>query len=143
MKISQTGAGKPVARSRNSAKSGSVDDRQAFLGHMSGEPASAAAGSTAAAPLTALAGLLAIQESHDYPSEQRKALLHGDTLLEELEQLQIGLIQGSISEDALLSLTKLLNNPRPAIDDVELNRILDEIDLRAAVELAKLENGKS
>jgi hypothetical protein len=40
-------------------------------------------------------------------------------------------------------LANMLDQPRPAIDDPELSRVLDDIELRAAVELAKFERSSS
>ena len=98
---------------------------------------------TATAPLAALGSLLAIQEAPDPTSGKRRAILHGDTLLDELKDLQIGLVQGWIPEGKLRSLAHMLDRPRPAVDDPELTRLLDDIELRAAVELAKIERDRS
>ena len=102
------------------------------------EPPSANA-STSAAPLTALSSLLAVQEVPDPLAGKKRAVQRGDSILDELKELQVELVEGRVSEGTLRSLAHMLDQPRPDIDDPGLNQVLDDIELRAAVELAKLE----
>lgn len=138
MKISQTGSAASASRSRKTGKADQVDADGAFRQHIDdgGAPSPKAAGT---APLAALSNLLAIQEVPDPTTGKKRAVLHGATLLDELKELQIGLVQGWVSEDKLRSLSHMLDQPRPTIDDPGLNQVLDDIELRAAVELAKIE----
>ena len=139
MTISKIGSGTPASRRR---KLGSVSDPSAtdtFKDHIQDGSAPAASGVTASAPLTALSTILAIQETPSAISERQRALLQGDSLLNELTALQIGLVEGTLSEETLRRVGQLLGQPRPHVDDRELNEVLDEIEVRAAVELAKLE----
>lgn len=140
MKISETRANAPTGRSRKAGKTGGAD---AFRSHIDDGGAAAPSAPLGAAPLAALGSLLAIQEAPDPTLGKRRAVLHGDTLLDELKQLQIGLIEGFVSEDTLRSLSHMLEGPRPAIDDPDLDKVLDDIELRAAVELAKLDRRSS
>ena len=139
MKISQTGSGAPVGRGRKAEKTGMADADGNFRSHIDIGQTAEAKTPTGAAPLAALGNLLAIQEVPDPTTDRKRAVLHGETLLDELKELQIGLVQGWVSEDVLRSLAHMLDRPRPGIDDPELNGVLDDIELRAAVELAKLE----
>lgn len=143
MKISQTGSSTPVGRSRKAEKSGQTDAGGAFRQHIDEGASSAPAASMGTAPLAALSSLLAIQEVPDPTVGKRRAVQHGDTLLDELKDLQVGLVQGWVSEDKLRSLSQMLDQPRPAIDDPELNQVIDDIELRAAVELAKIDRWRS
>jgi hypothetical protein len=59
----------------------------------------------------------------------------------ELRELQIGLVEGWVCEGTLRRLAGLLDGLRPAIEDPNLDELLDELELRAAVELAKLGHG--
>lgn len=139
MKISQTGSGTSVGRGRKTGKAAGTDASDTFRRHMDADGTSETRAPTGATPLAALGSLLAIQEAPDPTSGRKRAVLHGDTLLDELKELQIGLVQGWVSEDKLRGLAHMLDRPRPAIDDPELSQVLDDIELRAAVELAKLE----
>ena len=143
MKISQTGPGTSVDRSRKTGKASQSGDASAFRQHIENTGSASTDGPGAMAPLAALNSLLAIQEVPDAMVGKRRAVLQGDALLDELKALQIDLVQGSVSEDRLRSLSGMLDQPRPAIDDPELTRLLDDIELRAAVELAKFERQPS
>lgn len=139
MKITQTGSVAPSGRSKKSEKSGGASASQAFRDHLDESGPAASTATSGTAPLAALSSLLAIQEAPDPLTGKKRAILHGDTLLDELKELQIGLVQGWVSEDSLQNLSNMLGSQRPVIDDPELNQVLDDIELRAAVELAKLE----
>lgn len=143
MKIPQTGSGASVGRSRRTGSAGQADTDGAFSRHIDDGGASSPKAASGASPLAALSSLLAIQEVPDPMTGKKRAVLHGSTLLDELKDLQIGLVQGWVAEDKLRSLAHMLEQPRPAIDDPELNQVLDDIELRAAVELAKIERHSS
>lgn len=143
MKITQAGSNTPAARSRKADKTGGAAASQAFRDHIDDSQAPTPAATPGAAPLTALSSLLAIQEVPDATVGRKRAVLRGDDLLDELKALQLGLVQGWVSESQLRNLSRMLDQPRPAIDDPELSKVLDDIELRAAVELAKFERSSS
>lgn len=90
-------------------------------------------------PLTALGAILAAQEVGDPGANERRAVEHGHALLDELQELRLALIDGWLSEDKLHRLAALVEESRPELDDPELASTLDDIELRAEVELAKLQ----
>jgi RecB family exonuclease len=69
----------------------------------------------------------------------RKAIMHSKTTLETLEKLRHSLLMGSVSANVLNDLNRMVNSQRHLAVDPKLKEILDDIELRAAVELAKLE----
>ena len=89
-------------------------------------------------PLAALGGVLAVQEVEDPTAERRRATRHGHSLLDELRELQLGMVDGRVSEGTLRRLAGLVDGLRPSAADARLAAVLDAIELRAAVELAKL-----
>ncbi len=113
-----------------------------FADHVDARP-SAGAGLSPAAPLAVLNGVLAVQEAPDATEERRRAIRRGDSILDELRELQVGLVDGRVSEGMLQRLTRLLEGARPSVEDAHLGAVLDDIELRAAVELAKLRRGQS
>ncbi len=139
MKISQTGAGSPTSRRRGISGATDPDAADSFKGHMKSGEAPTSNSVASSTPLTALTTLLSIQETPDAAEERRQGLLRGNDLLDELTVLQRGLIDGTLSEATLRRVAHILDGPRPVIDDPELKHVLDEIEVRAAVELAKLE----
>lgn len=98
-------------------------------------------------PATAPAGVagvnlfLALQASeHATDQEQRRqAVAYADDLLDELEDLRVGLLLGSYTINQLRQLAARLQQQRFQIQDPALLALIDEIELRAAVELAKYE----
>ena len=85
-----------------------------------------------------LDGVLAIQEVGDKGDDRRKARAHGELVLQRLEQIRLGLLAGRIPTHQLNELVRALRGRPPQFTDPRLGEILDEIELRASVELAKL-----
>ena len=84
--------------------------------------------------------VLALQEAPDATRGRAKqrAKQRGSLMLDQLEEIQMGLLFGTIPMAKLEQLAQLVRAKREQIDDPKLLAILDEIELRAAVELAKL-----
>jgi hypothetical protein len=136
MKITSSGPTAGPGQRRRIAGRGDTSEG-AFAEQVGARPA-LSSGLTPAMPLAALGGVLAVQEVPDPTAERRRATRHGHSVLDELQALQIGLIEGWVQEGALRRLAGLLERLRPATADPELAAVLDEIELRAAVELAKV-----
>ncbi len=83
--------------------------------------------------------ILAMQESGDGGEERAKkqARAYGIELLDRLSELQDGLLLGAIPKDKLMEIAHKIRSERKKVDDIQLNDILDEIELRAEVEIAK------
>lgn len=90
-------------------------------------------------PISTVSALLTLQEMPEDEVNNRKAIVHSKTILETLEQLRHSLLMGSLPAHVLKDLNRLVNSHRHLAVDPKLKEILDDIDLRAAVELAKLE----
>lgn len=102
--------------------------------------ASGSGGVHSTGSVSALDALLALQQSGDaLDSPKKAAMLRAKSLLEQLEAVRDGLLSGQLSGDRLKQLVGLVDQQREAIDDPELSAVLDEIDMRARIELAKLE----
>ncbi len=99
----------------------------------------APAGVSAAAPLSSVEALFALQEVPDATAERKRALARGDQLLDRLDDLKTGLLLGRISPDKLGELARLARDSSAAVSDPNLRDVLQEIELRAQVELAKLQ----
>ena len=98
-----------------------------------------------AASVGALDSLLALQEADGSTSEEsnRKARKRASDLMEHLEKVRIGLLTGELPKNVLSQLAHTISTHRDKVMDPRLAEILDEVDLRAQVELAKLENADS
>lgn len=88
-------------------------------------------------PVTAVDGLLTLQEVDDAAARASAGKRRAQDLLEGLDDIRHGLLVGGLSREKLLALAKHVQSRRAQVDDPRLAEILDEIDLRAQVELAK------
>jgi hypothetical protein len=90
-------------------------------------------------PIAALDSILALQEMDDATDGRSKGLKHGEQLLDMLDQVRDGLLAGGIPRATLSRLASAVKQRQDAFNDPQLQGVLDEIELRAQVELAKLE----
>ncbi|MBI2254244.1 MAG: flagellar assembly protein FliX [Proteobacteria bacterium] len=90
--------------------------------------------------VNSLSVVLAVQETPDAAKGRAKqrARDRGLKMLDFLEEIRVGLLMGAIPKERLEQLAQMVRAKREQIDDPKLTAILDEIELRAAVELAKL-----
>lgn len=134
MKISGTGPlGASPVRRRDQARR---TDRGNFASEL-GEKSSVAT-ATPVQQTEALTHLLAAQEVGDEPGKRRSAQERAEFMLDQLDQLRHGLLAGRISGQQLSRLAQTVRQRRDHIADPRIREVLDEIELRVAVELAKL-----
>jgi len=86
----------------------------------------------------AVDALLALQEVPDSTQRRSAGLKRGRMLLDGLDELRHGLLAGSISPARVQNLLQSVRAERLDVDDSGLRAVLDEIELRAQVELAKM-----
>jgi hypothetical protein len=98
----------------------------------------ATAGVNGAQSAAAISPLLNLQEVDDSTSGPSKAKARAEDLLDKLDEIRHALLSGGLSESKLNALSQVAQSQRAEVDDPRLAEILDEIDLRAQVELAKL-----
>lgn len=138
MKIDGPGSVRPgTIRRSERAREG---DGASFARHLSGDPAATPAAVSGGAPVVSLAALLAVQGADDaVDGRARKAgIRRGEDLLERLDEMRIGLLTGRLPRATLERLVVQLGQRRATGGDPRLGELLDEIELRAKVELAKL-----
>ena len=97
---------------------------------------------TKVTPLAPVDALIALQEVGDENDQRRAALDHGEDLLSRLDEIRHGLLIGAIPRHRLKSLAQAARRQLPDIRDSRLAEILREIELRAAVELAKYDRAQ-
>jgi hypothetical protein len=131
-----------------SAASGarSTPAQTAATGFTLGAPAvSTPAGVTAAGAVNAvstLEALMALQEVGGPLERRKRAVRRADTILDALEGLKIELLEGQLGPAILERLTRAVREQRSMTDDPKLEGLLDQVETRAAVELAKLEGAR-
>lgn len=87
-----------------------------------------------------IAALIATQQVGDALDREAKKRLvdYGNDLLDKLEELRHGLLMGAIPKDKLIAMAQMVRSRRDHIPDPYLAELLNEIELRVEVELAKL-----
>ena len=129
--LSQTSGAKPAARGGGG-------------GFQVAGPAAApaAAGVSGAAGVSSVMGveaLLALQDVESPTERKRRSVRRAGNLLDKLDGIKVALLGGELSRSQLDGLARAIREQRSATDDPGLEAVLDEIETRAAVELAKLE----
>ena len=140
MKITQTGPTRSTKLRRrehaDSAKS------PGFAEHLTESNSDAAVNHTGgAARANNVESLLAIQEVGDATEGAKKARERGGCILDSLDEIRHDLLMGTLSPAKLDELGRLVKRQRVIVEDPRIKEVLDEIELRAAVELAKYSVG--
>lgn len=135
MKIDGPGPirGRDIRRPGKSGRS----DGGSFASHLSGDDTAAAAVASARfAP--AIQSVLTLQTVGDGNEGRRRTVARGTTMLDRLDDIRHGLLIGAIPRQRLIDLSKALRSERLRDPDGKLQQLIQEIELRCAVELAKL-----
>lgn len=90
-------------------------------------------------PIAALDSILMLQGMDDSTDGRSKGQAHGEQLLNLLDAVRDGLLTGGIPRSTLNKLAAAVTRRHDAFADPRLQDVLDQIELRAHVELAKLE----
>jgi hypothetical protein len=110
---------------------------------ISADEAHGAAASSPAGGLTGVASLdalLALQEAGGPLERRRRAVSRAGRMLDMLDEIKLALLDDTVpAQTALQRLQSAVRESRQATDDIRLEGVLDEIETRAAVELAKQE----
>ncbi len=86
-----------------------------------------------------LDALLALQAAEGPLERRRRAVSRGGRILDMLEQVKLALLEGAGAGVQLEKLARAVREERAGVDDEALESVLNEIDTRAAVEMAKAE----
>jgi hypothetical protein len=89
----------------------------------------------APAPLANLDSVLPLQQDN---SDNKQGKQRGTAMLKELDDMRIALLTGQVQVHKLKNLEEMVKTQRGDISDPRISEVLDEIELRVRVELAKL-----
>ncbi len=137
MKISGSGSIRSSATRRAERKGGQGSGATFRID--TGEAVEASSQTGVAGAVAGVGALLALQEVPDAAEQRRQAVHRSSDILDELEQLRLGLLTGGIPRPRLQRLMNLLRDRPGEYADPRLDSIIADIEVRAAVELAKLE----
>lgn len=90
--------------------------------------------------ITNVDALLAVQAAED-PTERaarRRMQDRSDKIIDGLEKIRIEMLKGTLTVGHMIDIADIVASHREKIQDPKLTDIMDEIDLRAQVELAKM-----
>jgi hypothetical protein len=140
MKVSGP-AGPSAAGSARPAGSAAAAGFEPIIG---GAPQGAAGVSSAGAVtrISSVDALIALQEVGGPLERRRRATGRASRILDALEALKLELLAGGLTAAVIEALTRAVRDQRALTDDPRLEGVLDEIETRAAVELAKLESAR-
>lgn len=100
-------------------------------------PASAPAATAGASSVAGVSALMALQGVEDVTERRRRAIRRGSGLLDRLDALKLALLSDQPAGAALDGLSRLAREEAGQVEHPGLQAVLDQIELRAAVELAK------
>lgn len=138
MKIAGNSRIRTAAAGKASAKAGSG---QAFsVPAASSAPATEVSTPvTTTSTVTAVDALLAVQEVPNEREGKKRAVRRGNDMLDVLDEIRMGLLTGAVPRARLEQLVHMVDERKDKFVDPRLSEVLDEIELRARVELAKFD----
>jgi hypothetical protein len=110
---------------------------------MGGAREAAGAGPAMGVTASTLDALIAMQATPNALERRRRAVSRAGKLLDVLDDVKLALLDGGNSAVALERLRGAVREQREATEDPRLEGVLDEIETRAAVELAKQEMARA
>ena len=138
MKISRVGSSGGPSKPGRKGKASPSDG--VFAEHLKDAAASSGStGPTETTPVRASEGVLAVQEAPDSTTGRSRGLTlrYGEDMLDRLDQIRDGLLVGAITKNELAELARTMRAGRQRSNDPRLNEIIDEVELRVEVEIAK------
>ena len=89
--------------------------------------------------VSSVGALLALQEAEGPAERKKKAVRRASRLLDMLDEVKLAILGEGQGARALQKLAQAAREARDKTDDIRLEEVLDEVETRAAVELAKAE----
>ena len=138
MKVSGSRSPIPLGPTRGQAREAGAD----FAPSASGAPQASAAAARVGAlgAVGSLDALLALQETLSPLERRRRAVRRAGVMLDALDDLKFALIDPEgVDASAAGRLADAIRQTRDETDDSELEALLEQVEIRAAVEIAKRE----
>jgi len=137
MKVEGPSKAGSTQKSGKSKKAGGADST---FGDMVAGAAQEAQATQAAQSISKVDALLAVQsvETVGQGSSRRKMVARGDKILRQLDHLRLAMLTGKMSIGEMMDIADVVASHREDVDDPAMTAVLDEIDLRAQIEIAKM-----
>ena len=104
------------------------------------DQAQESAATTTTQSIAQVDALLAVQGTED-PTEReakQRARQRANTILDELDKIRIAMLNGTLTVGHMVDIADVVASHRENVQDSAMTAIMDEIDVRAQVELAKM-----
>ncbi|MFC6196792.1 flagellar assembly protein FliX [Ponticaulis profundi] len=137
MRVDKSRSASSVSGSR---KASSVGDGAAFADALKGAASTTSVATTSSlSNVNSVAALMALQGAEDPTERKKRAERRGRQMLDGLDSLKLDLLEGRDPENTLQRLKSYIKSTREDSGAAELESLIDQIELRVEVELAKLE----
>jgi hypothetical protein len=137
MKVTGAGPTNTLGGVRSADRSVATGFGPALEGAEEAAAPAATARASALGAVSSLDALLALQETLSPTERRRRAVRRAGKILDALDSLKLSLLGGEPTEADLQSLQTAVKEARAETQDPELEGLLEQIETRAAVELAK------
>jgi hypothetical protein len=137
MRVPNVDAGRRTASSRRRTVGTGRDGR--FAEHLHGAAADAGAGIDRTM-VVSVGSVLPAQEASSATEERARARArrYGEDILDRLDELHLAILTGAVPAERMVRLAQMLRAKHRLVDDPRLRSVIEEIELRAEVEIAKL-----
>lgn len=138
MKVDGPGKTGSASNTKKKGKSSGADG--SFGDLVSAGDAQSASSPSATQSIARVDALLALQEVEDSTQggAGKRMRQRASLILDELDDLRMAMLGGTLTVGHMIDVADVVASHREKITDPELTALMDEIDLRAQVELAKL-----
>jgi hypothetical protein len=137
MKIQGPSKSGETSKTDKAKKTGKTDST---FGNMVTGGARESAGAGASQSIARVDALLSVQAAED-PTERaarRRMKSRGESILNQLDRLKMSILTGNLTVGEVINIADVVASHREKVSDPGLTAILDEIDLRAQIEIAKI-----
>jgi hypothetical protein len=138
--IIKVGGYTPIKPGSAVKKRGATDSASSFSDVLGAALAGDTAPAAQMSDISALNTMLSMQEISEEEVRRQKLVQQGRNMLDTLELLRQKLLAGGIPAHMMIELERQLSVQKQSVADPALKALIDDIELRLAVELAKLEN---
>lgn len=124
----------------NTKKSGKTADGESHFGDFMASGTASGESVKTTQSIGTVDSLLALQGADDpaAKSSRKRMKQRAGVILGELEKLRVAMLTGGVTVGHMIDIADVIASHREKITDPGLTDIMDEIDLRAQVEMAKM-----
>ena len=135
-----------IDKTSSTGKTGKTDEKKkvstgdkTFSDMVSGG-ASETSGTSESQSIYNVDALLAVQAAEDptQKAARKRMQQRASSILDDLESIRMGLLTGTLTVGDIINVADVVASHREKVVDPQLTSLLDEIDLRAQVEIAKV-----